>query len=658
MEYSNRIEKENISRTIEENIQCLNEIFEQMEMGCFSIFAGAGLSISSGYVDWKKLLEPICRLMRLDNSGDLTEIAQFYKDKYGRQGLNNILFKEFSKIPKNNDNVQILAKLPISDYWTTNYDDVIEVELKRRGKVVHKIEFQDSFKYHNPQSDVTLYKMHGDREHPDNIVLTKEDYQEYDKKRGLFTRLLAVELVRKSFLFIGFSFNDPNLERILSMAKNSVDSSIISKHYCFMRRVQPYDYLDKNYKISDINFEKYIKDESYQSLKIESLKRNYNIHTILVDDFEQITFMLQYLYDKHAMNNIFISGGINPNNLTDYGKFNVSNNEDREMNRAQSFLTLLGKRLVENNYVIYTGFGAGVGNYVLSGVLSEQNITIQKADDTNQKIHICSMINLSEEQKNIIREQFIEQCGSTIIVFGYSTEQNGQGGVYKEYLCSKKNNNFIIPVPATGYAAEYIYKEMEKTLSRHSEYEILKDNKADVEMIVDNIIELLNYNRQKRENRLSAKLFNSISTYGVNVFISYYYDKDNEIAKQIYNIVNQDCFNQFTVIREDYKKDGESEIKRWVDDQLERAKITILLISNETLNRKYVSYELKKSIENRNVIIPILIDRSNNNYTSEQIKQIRAALKMLGIDKSIAIKKWYADNGNENIVTWLYEAYL
>lgn len=110
MEYGNRIEKENISRAIEENIQCLNEIFEQMEMGCFSIFAGAGLSIASGYVDWKRLLAPICKLMRVDNGGDLTEIAQFYKDKYGRQGLNNILFKEFSKIPKNNENIQILAK--------------------------------------------------------------------------------------------------------------------------------------------------------------------------------------------------------------------------------------------------------------------------------------------------------------------------------------------------------------------------------------------------------------------------------------------------------------------------------------------------------------------------------------------------------------------
>ncbi|MFR2076928.1 MAG: hypothetical protein ACLS3Q_04790 [Lachnospira sp.] len=32
-------------------------------------------------------------------------------------------------------------------------------------------------------------------------------------------KVLAVELVRKTFLFIGFSFHDSNLERIISIAK-------------------------------------------------------------------------------------------------------------------------------------------------------------------------------------------------------------------------------------------------------------------------------------------------------------------------------------------------------------------------------------------------------------------------------------------------------
>ena len=49
-----------------------------MKQGDISIFAGAGLSIASGYVDWKKLLEPISKQLRLNPNIDLTEIAQCF----------------------------------------------------------------------------------------------------------------------------------------------------------------------------------------------------------------------------------------------------------------------------------------------------------------------------------------------------------------------------------------------------------------------------------------------------------------------------------------------------------------------------------------------------------------------------------------------------
>ena len=75
--------------------------------------------------------------------------------------------------------------------------------------------------YHKIGREVAIYKMHGDKDSPDDVVLTKEDYQNYDIDRGIFTRMLSVELIRKSFVFIGFSFNDPNLERILKYCKTN-----------------------------------------------------------------------------------------------------------------------------------------------------------------------------------------------------------------------------------------------------------------------------------------------------------------------------------------------------------------------------------------------------------------------------------------------------
>lgn len=156
MFYKERIEEDKLKQIMEQNISYLDEISEQMKLGYLSVFAGAGLSVASGYVDWKRLLEPLCKQMRLNSDKDLTEIAQYYKNEYGRQGLNDIVFNEFAKIPKNNENVTWLAKLPIKEYWTTNYDDIIEQEIQKRGKVVETIINQESFKYHDPRREVVI----------------------------------------------------------------------------------------------------------------------------------------------------------------------------------------------------------------------------------------------------------------------------------------------------------------------------------------------------------------------------------------------------------------------------------------------------------------------------------------------------------------------
>ena len=189
MNYKQQIEEDKMNQIMERNIEYLNQLTEQMKSDQVSVFAGAGVSVASGYVDWKNLLKPICKLLRLDINGNLTEIAQYYKNQYNRQGLNDIIFNEFAKLPKNNKNVMWLAKLPIKEYWTTNYDDVIEKELEKQDKSVQIIKNQELLKYHNPKYKAILYKMHGDKEDPDDAVLTKEDYETYDEKRPLFTKL-------------------------------------------------------------------------------------------------------------------------------------------------------------------------------------------------------------------------------------------------------------------------------------------------------------------------------------------------------------------------------------------------------------------------------------------------------------------------------------
>lgn len=53
MGYREIIEEDNLDAIMERNVLYLDQIAGQMKQGDISVFAGAGLSVASGYVDWK-----------------------------------------------------------------------------------------------------------------------------------------------------------------------------------------------------------------------------------------------------------------------------------------------------------------------------------------------------------------------------------------------------------------------------------------------------------------------------------------------------------------------------------------------------------------------------------------------------------------------------
>lgn len=478
------------------------------------------------------------------------------------------------------------------------------------------------------------------------MVLTKEDYQNYDIDRGIFTRMLSVELIRKSFVFIGFSFNDPNLERILSIAKQTLQGKAPQTHYCFMRKVQLIDYLNEHNRLEIQNIEKYIRDNNYQILRCNSMVK-YGIQTILINDYDEITLMLKHLYNKYITNNVFISGGINPANLSDYGTFKMVNDTNLNLNSAESFLTMLGRDLVDNGFHIYTGFGAGVGNYVLAGVL-QSNKNRLNGEVINDDIHISSMMSVMDlEKKNRIRRKMIEQCSSSIIVFGYGKKDSG---TYQEYHIAKDDNKYIIPVKKTGFAAKEIYNGLPK---KEKQELLFLEKENEISVVIKEIVNLLILHKKRTEIELKEKIYSGIALSGIKVFISYHYESDNAIAKEIADIVNSEKTNIFTVIEEQKKSNNSKEIKKWVDEEILKTKFTILLISKDTFQREYVSYEIKKSKENRNTFIPILIDNEKNIGLEQKTNQVKELLNVINCEPT---RFWYRDEGGKNIVRWLNDA--
>ncbi len=79
--------------------------------------------------------------------------------------------------------------------------------------------------------------MHGDKEHPYDSVIIKDDYEMYYRKYAPFVTALNGDLISKTFLFIGFSFNDPNLDYILSRIRVEYGSENSRTHYAIIKKV-------------------------------------------------------------------------------------------------------------------------------------------------------------------------------------------------------------------------------------------------------------------------------------------------------------------------------------------------------------------------------------------------------------------------------------
>lgn len=419
-----------------------------------AIFVGAGLSASAGFVDWKSLLKPIAEELRLDISKEdnLVSLAQYHYNEKGqnRHRINQLLVEEFSRDAMLTDNHRILARLPISTFWTTNYDKLIEKALEGARKVADVKYTVKQLANTKPKRDAIVYKMHGDVEHPSDAVLTKDDYEKYHIKFAPYVSALTGDLVSKTFLFLGFSFTDPNVDYVLSRIRATY-ADHQREHYCIMRKVIRQD-CD-----NDADFEYKMRK---QDLFIGDLKR-FNITTLLISEYAQITEILRQIESLYKRKTVFISGSAH-----EYGAMGKD--------KAGNFIHSLSKTLIGRDYKIVSGFGLGVGSAVINGALDEIYCHGRKATDDQLILRPFpqDQTGLTPQPAlwNEYRKDMIPLAGIAIFLFGNKLD-NGNvvlaNGVRSEFEIAVESGLQIVPVGATGYMAEELWKEASANLDKY-----------------------------------------------------------------------------------------------------------------------------------------------------------------------------------------------
>ena len=185
----------------------IKDFVNDLDAGNAAVFAGAGMSKAAGFVDWPELLRDIASELGLDvdKEYDLVSLAQFHVNHLkSSTKLARKIIEEFSHQAEASSTHQVLARLPVRTYWTTNYDTLIEDSLKGAFKLADVKHSVDQLNTTRPKRDAVVYKMHGDALHPANAILYKEQYERYHSTHEPFITALKGDLVSKTFLFIGF----------------------------------------------------------------------------------------------------------------------------------------------------------------------------------------------------------------------------------------------------------------------------------------------------------------------------------------------------------------------------------------------------------------------------------------------------------------------
>lgn len=470
--------------------QFLREFTKELHNDNAAAFVGAGFSMSAGYVDWKGLLKDIVTDLGLDpdKEHDLISVAQYSVNQAGgnKAALTRTIVNNIGIAKKPQLGHEILATLPIHTFWTTNYDKLIEKSLEDAKKVPDVKYTVKQLATTRPERDAIVYKMHGDVDHADKAIICKDDYEKYPFEMGQFASLLRGDLIEKTFLFVGFSFTDPNIDFILSRVRAVLDKDQ-REHYCIQKKVT------RRPREKRADFE-------YRQLKqdyfIRDLKR-LNILTVEVDDYPDIPALLEKVAMRYRRSSVFVSGA-----ASDFAPW--------KPNDVGAFLQSLAKSLAASGNRIISGFGVGVGGAIINGVLdhlSEDGIGVSEEHLMMRPFpHTPSGRPASASRWTKYRKSMIDHAGIAIFVFGNKNDTSGRtvasNGMREEFDLCVASGVVPIPVGATGYMAETLWKEVNRrfehffpnaTVSIRKSFAAIGKPSTTPKKLEENILKIINH---------------------------------------------------------------------------------------------------------------------------------------------------------------------
>ncbi|MBF0336355.1 MAG: hypothetical protein HQL05_00850 [Nitrospirae bacterium] len=258
--------------------------------------------------------------------------------------------------------------------------------------------------------------------------------------------------------------------------------------------------MNKNDKIYANDRDKFIYDQTKQDLRIKDLQR-YSINVVLVDEYTEITGILEQVEKLYRKKIVFISGSANS-----YG--------DWETGKALKFVKDLSHKLASEGNKLVSGYGLGIGSTVITGALEYIFSTRYRHLDEHIMLYPFPQTSstTSPEQREELfskyRHEMISNTGVAIFIFGNKIKEDGReviaDGVLKEFNIAIEHGLNVIPVGATGFAAEELWKRVNDNFGEFygdndkikSLFQKLGDKDSTIEELIESVIKILHILQQ------------------------------------------------------------------------------------------------------------------------------------------------------------------
>ena len=273
----------------------LRELYNEKEQNNLVVFIGAGISENyaeirndKSFPSWKKLIDEI--KIGNNNTDDFLKSAQIYEDNYSKEALVTKVKELFPKEYNCHEIHKLIYEIEPAHIITTNYDDLLEkaMRIKNLDNKFHIVDTDAQIPLSKSKHNL-LVKAHGDLNRT-NIVLSEQDYNNYEKNFPLILSFIRYVFSKYKVLFLGFSLSDPNFNKILYWVKNILEENTI-KHTVILHsdisKSEKIHFEKKSVNVitqSDINSElTNEKKDNYLKLALNFIKYGYPSHSFLIE---------------------------------------------------------------------------------------------------------------------------------------------------------------------------------------------------------------------------------------------------------------------------------------------------------------------------------------------------------------------------------------